>query len=100
MYRSYIGFYLCAKKIRNIISDHSTLTMSPEDIASYPQKLQQSEFYISLVSIIKKYFNRTLHIEYGNGLLTFVLTDQFGQHNTFADLSDGEQSLLLSLIHI
>jgi len=97
IYRSYIGFYLCAKKIRNIISDHSTLTMSPEDIASYPQKLQQSEFYISLLSAIKKYFNRTLHIEYANGLLTFILIDQFGQNNTFAELSDGEQSLLSML---
>ena len=71
--------------------------MSPEDIASYPQKLQQSEFYISLLSAIKKYFNRTLHIEYANGLLTFILIDQFGQNNTFAELSDGEQSLLSML---
>ncbi|MEI8008657.1 MAG: AAA family ATPase [bacterium] len=89
-----MGFYLCAKKIRNIISNHSTLKMNSEDMAMYPQKLQQSDFYISLSSAIKKYFNRTLHIEYANNLLTFVLINQFNQPNTFADLSDGEQSLL------
>ena len=93
-YHSYIWFYLCAKKIRNIISDHSTLKMSAEDIASYPEKLQQSDFYISLSSAIKKYFNRTLYIIYANDLLTFDLINQFDQHTTFADLSDGEQSLL------
>ena len=45
-------------------------------------------------SAIKKYFNRTLHIEYANNLLTFVLINQFNQSTTFSDLSDGEQSLL------
>ena len=68
--------------------------MSAEDIASYPEKLQQSDFYISLSSAIKKYFNRTLHIIYANDLLTFDLINQFDQHTSFADLSDGEQSLL------
>lgn len=68
--------------------------MSKKDIANYPEKLQQSEFYTSLVFIIKKYFNRTLTIQYANGLLTFVLMNQFGQYITFAELSDGEQSLL------
>ena len=63
-------------------------------MANYPEKLQQSEFYTSLVFIIKKYFNRTLTIQYANGLLTFVLMNQFGQYITFAELSDGEQSLL------
>jgi predicted ATP-dependent endonuclease of OLD family len=68
--------------------------MSKNDIASYPEKLNQSEFYTSLVFIIKKYFNRTLTIEYVDNLLVFVLIDQFGQRATFAQLSDGEQSLL------
>jgi len=40
--------------------------MNKKDIARYPEKLLGSEFYISLVSIIKKYFDRTLHIEYSN----------------------------------
>lgn len=68
--------------------------MSKKDIANYPEKLEQSEFYTSLVFIIKKYFNKTLHIEYANDLIVFTLIDQFGQHITFAELSDGEQSLL------
>ena len=68
--------------------------MNKKDIASCPKKLEQSEFYVSLVSVIQKYFNRTLHIEYANDLLTFTLVDQFGQYITFAELSDGEQSLL------
>ncbi len=68
--------------------------MSKKDIANYPEKLKQSEFYTSLVFIIKKYFGRTLTIKYANGFLTFVLVDQFGQYTSFAELSDGEQSLL------
>jgi len=68
--------------------------MSKKDIANYPEKLKQSEFYTSLVFIIKKYFNKTLSIKYVNDLITFVLVDQFGQYITFAELSDGEQSLL------
>jgi len=56
--------------------------------------LHESEFYISLVDIIKKYFDRTLTISYDNNLLIFTLIDQFGQSATFAELSDGEQSLL------
>lgn len=68
--------------------------MSEEDVAQYPQKLEQSEFYTSLVGAIKKYFNKTLYIEYANQMLTFILIDQFGQRITFADLSDGEQYLI------
>jgi len=68
--------------------------MDKKDIADYTQKLNQSEFYTSLVFIIKKYFNRTLTVEYTNGLINFLLTDQFGQNVRFAEMSDGEQSLL------
>ena len=93
-YHSYVGFYLCAKKIRNIISDQSILGMNEDDIANYPEKLKQSEFYLSLVSVIKKYFNRDLRIEYTNGLLVFNLIDSFGNSFAFGELSDGEQSLL------
>lgn len=93
-YHSYLGFYLCARKIRNIISDHSTLKMNPDDIQNYPKKLKQSEFYISLALVIKKYFNKTLTVEYINGLLNFMLIDQFGQNISFTEMSDGEQSLL------
>ncbi len=93
-YHSYIGFYLCAKKIRNSISDTLTLSVDKNMIGDYSQKLNQSEFYISLVSVIKKYFNRTLHIEYADSCITFVLIDQFGQRTNFDALSDWEQSLL------
>ena len=93
-YDSCVGFYLCAKKIRNIISDHFTLKMTKKNIANYPEKLKQSEFYTSLVFIIKKYFNKILSIGYSNGLLTFYLVDVFGNYISFSELSDGEQSLL------
>ena len=98
-YHAYLGFYLCAKKIWNIISDHFTLKMTKKDIANYPEKLEQSEFYTSLTFIIKKYFDRTLMIEYANNLITFHLIDKFGTYIDFAEMSDGEQSLL-SMIFI
>ncbi len=96
-YHAYIGFYLCAKKIRNIISDHCTLKMTKKDITNYPEKLKQSEFCTSLTFIIKKYFDKTLTIDYANGMITFHLIDTFWQYYTFADLSDGEESLLVMI---
>lgn len=99
-YHSYIGFYLCAKKIRNIISDNFTLKMTKKDIANYPEKLEQSEFYTSLVFIIKKYFNRTLSVGYTDNLLTFHLIDSFGNYAAFSELSDWEQSLLSMIFTI
>lgn len=93
-YHSYIWFYLCAKKIRNIISDHAPLYMDEEHMKHYREKLEKSDFYISLSASIQKYFNRTLHIEYSNSLITFSLIDVFGNSATFSQLSDGEQSLL------
>ena len=73
--------------------------MTQDDIKNYPQKLQESEFYTSLVAIIKKYFNKTLTIVYVNNLLSFQLTDSFNTSVNFSELSDGEQSLL-SMIFI
>lgn len=93
-YHAYIGFYLCAKKVWNIISDHFTLKMSKKDSESYQERLKQSSFFTSLVFIIKKYFDRTLTVEYANNLLTFRLVDDFGNAIDFQELSDGEQSLL------
>ncbi len=61
---------------------------------NYKEILEQAELYKSLVFIIKKYFDRTLTVEYADNLLTFTLVDTFGQSSTFAELSDGEQSLL------
>jgi len=93
-YHAYIGFYLCAKKIWNIISDHFTLKMTKRNSENYLERLQQSEFFTSLVFIIKKYFNKTLTVNYANNLLSFSLVDDFGNALDFRDLSDGEQSLL------
>lgn len=62
--------------------------MSEQDIVEYLEKLDKSDFYTSLVGAINKYLNKTLHIEYADTLLTFVLTNQFGQRITFAELSD------------
>jgi len=65
-YHAHIGFYLCVKKIWNIISNHRSLKMTKKQIANFPERLEASEFYTSLVFIIKKYFNKTLTVEYHN----------------------------------
>jgi hypothetical protein len=62
--------------------------MSQNDMIVYSKKLEQSDFYISMSAVIKKYLNKTLHIGYADKLLTFLLIDQFGQKLTFAELSD------------
>gem|GEM_PF-749147 len=93
-HHAYIGFYLCVKKIWNIISNHRSLKMTKKDIANYPERLRASEFYTSLEFIIKKYFNKTLTVEYRNDLLEFYLVDIFGNYIPFSGLSDGEQSFL------
>jgi hypothetical protein len=62
--------------------------MSQNDMIVYSKKLEQSDFYISMSAVIKKYLNKNLHIEYADKLLTFLLIDQFGQKLTFAELSD------------
>src|SRR5574344_1043308 len=89
-----IGFYLCVKKIWNIISNHRSLKMTKKEIANFPERLKASEFYSSLVFVIKKYLNKTLTVEYTHGFLEFYLIDAFGQYIPFSELSDGEQSFL------
>lgn len=74
--------------------------MTQKDIANYPERLEQSEFYSSLSFAIKKYLNKTLSIDYSNQSLTFNLIDDFGNYLAFAELSDGEQSLLSMLFTI
>ncbi len=93
-HHAHIGFYLCVKKIWNIISNHRSLKMTKKEIANFPERLEASEFYTSLVFIIKKYFNKTLTVEYRDGLLEFYLIDTFGNYIPFSELSDGEQSFL------
>jgi len=68
--------------------------MTKKELANYPERLKSSDFFTSLLFIIKKYFNKTLTVDYRNGLLEFHLVDAFGNFLTFADLSDGEQSFL------
>lgn len=99
-YHSYVWFYLCAKKIRNIISDTSTLKIDEDNVLEYAKKLKQSEFYVSLSSIIKKYFNKDLRITYVHELLTFTLIDELGNFVGFSQLSNGEQSLLSMIFTI
>jgi predicted ATPase len=76
------------------MSKHWSLKMTKKDIANYPQRLKASEFFTSLVFIIKKYFDKTLTVEYRDGLLEFYLVDNFGNYIPFSQLSDGEQSFL------
>jgi putative ATP-dependent endonuclease of the OLD family len=68
--------------------------MTTKNIANYPERLASSDFYTSLSFIIKKYFNRILHVEFKNDMLYFFLVDVFGNILSFSELSDGEQSLL------
>lgn len=82
------------------MSNHRTLKMTKKEIANYPEKLQESEFFTSLVFIIKKYFNKTLTVEYCNNLLEFYLVDTFGNYLPFSELSDGEQSFLSMIFTI
>lgn len=74
--------------------------MTKKDIANYPERLEASEFYTSLVFIIKKYFNRTLTVEYVDNLLKFSLIDSFGNYLPLSELSDGEQSFLSMIFTI
>jgi len=93
-HHSHLWFYLCVKKIWNIMSKHWSVTMTKKEIANYPQRLKESEFFTSLVFIIKKYFNKTLTVEYRDNHLEFYLVDVFGNYIPFSQLSDGEQSFL------
>jgi predicted ATPase len=68
--------------------------MTKKEIANYKERLKESDFFTSLVFIIKKYFNKTLTIEYRDGCLEFYLVDAFGNYIPFSQLSDGEQSFL------
>jgi len=90
-YYSIQGYYLCAKKIRNIIQD---------DIVNYKKNLKKSEFYNSLVSVIQKYFEKSLDVEYDKKNLIFNFVDNRWNKCDFDDFSDGQQSLLVMLFAI
>ena len=70
------------------MSKYWNLKMTKKEIANYPQRLKDSEFFTSLVFIIKKYFDKTLTVEYRNGSLEFYLIDTFGNYIPFSQLSD------------
>lgn len=74
--------------------------MTKKDIANYPERLNASEFYTSLIFIIKKYFDKTLAVEYRNDMLEFSLVDGFGNYIPFSELSDGEQSFLSMILTV
>jgi hypothetical protein len=76
------------------MSNHWSLKMTKKDIANYSQRLKESDFFTSLIFIIKKYFDKTLTVEYVDGLMEFYLIDRFGNYIPFSQLSDGEQSFL------
>ena len=93
-YHAYLWFFLCVKRIWNIMSKSWSLKMTKKEIANYPQRLKDSAFFTSIVYIIKKHLHKTLIVEYRNGYLKFYLVDTFGNCIPFAELSDGEQSFL------
>jgi hypothetical protein len=76
------------------------LKIDEDNVLEYTKKLKQSEFYVSLSSIIKKYFNKDLRITYVHELLTFTLIDELGNFVGFSQLSNGEQSLLSMIFTI
>jgi hypothetical protein len=59
-YSAYAGYYLCAKKIRHILTSAKGILTS----ATVQKKLAQSDFFTSLSSIIQKYFDKTLVVKY------------------------------------
>ena len=93
-YSSYAGYYLCAKKLWKVMAPHC------DDPVMLQAKLNESEFYLSLSSAIRKYFAKTLQVAYHDGSIDFSFADAYGNILHFVDLSDGEQSLMVMLMAI
>jgi hypothetical protein len=66
-YSARAGYYLCAQKIRHLLSP-TTTAITDEDVQ---KKLQTSEFFVSLSAIIQKYFNKTLRVAFRDSSLRF-----------------------------
>lgn len=103
---SYMWYFLCAKKIRNVLNHtseenildkQSAFDFSPKAIE---KKLKKSEFFKSLIFALNKYLDKNLVIEYANGKLAFWIVDKLWHRFAFDDLSDGEQSLLIIIFTI
>lgn len=105
-YTPFIWYYLCIKKIRNIINHTSDENITKKQntkeltIENIEAKVEKSKFYCSLKTIIQKYFNKKLCIWKDNDELYLYILDSFGQVFKFEDLSDGEQSLLTIIFAI
>lgn len=105
-YPPFVWYYLCINKIWNIInhtSDEniwekkSSKDLNIEDIEA---KLEKSEYYWNLKSIIQKYFNKKLCLWKDNDELYLYIVDTFGQKFKFEDLSDWDQSFLTIIFAI
>jgi len=103
---SHMWYFLCAKKIwnilnhtseENILEKKSALDFSPKAIE---KKLKKSEFFRSLTFALNKYLDKKLLIEYVDNNLVFWIVDRIWHKLTFDDLSDGEQSLLSIIFSI
>lgn len=103
---SYMWYFLCAKKIWNILnySSEENISDAPSKSDFSPKaiekKLKKSEFFKSLTFAMNKYLNKNLVIEYADGKLAFRIVDSLWHRFAFDDLSDGEQSLLIIIFTI
>ena len=87
-------------KVWSILEDFSQgqLLSSPllleKKIDDSMQYLRNSDFFLEINKIIRKYFHKEIGIDYVNGVIDIKLIDRNWNINYFNDLSDGEQSLL------
>lgn len=104
-YSPFVWYYLCISKIRNIIKNtsHENIQQIEENelkIEEINQKLNKSDFFSNLKSIIQKYFGKELQIWKNENWLYLFLVDNFGQIFNFDQLSDWEQSMLTIIFSI
>ncbi len=105
-YPPFVWYYLCINKIWNIINHTSDENILEKQISKdlniedIEKKLEKSEYYWNLKSIIQKYFNKKLCLWKDNDELYFYIIDSFGQKFKFEDLSDWDQSFLTIIFAI
>lgn len=102
---SLMGFYLCIKKIWNILHNYSEENYLEPGKFIYSDKfiknkLKKSPFFNSLNYIIKKYLDKELCVSVYEKQIKFYLIDEQNNEFIFSDLSDGEQSLLHMIFDI
>lgn len=96
---SLIGYTTCMNNIRSILENFSqTQILSQEEwkkkTKNLMESLETSEYFISLKYIIQKYLDKTLNIDYINGMIHITLIDNNERIVYFDELSSGEKSLL------